>query len=386
MKTILHSFRYKARGDQDGPGGTSRFRRYQQVKLIVCMTGRRQEMLRGVLELFDIRPDVDLKVMKEGQDLPDLTSVILCQVRDVIKKFNPDIVLVHGDTTTTLAASLAAFYRKVPIGHMKPGFAPQPLQPLAREGDRSIVGRLATFHFAPTMTNRDNLIAEGVAPDKIYITGNTVIDALYFVLEQFKLDKARQIKSEREISTAGYTLSSRQIILITGHRRENFGTGFNNIFLAIKVLANRYPFVDFVYPVHLNPGVTGPTRLILGGVSNIYLIRPLTYEPFVWLMKRSHFIVTDSGGIQEEGPSLGKPVIVTRDATERPEGIEAGTVRLVGTDIELLVSCASNLLDQPDSYKLMCRAHNPYGDGQSANRITSSLLKNLDLNVDGWVD
>lgn len=336
----------------------------------VCVTAQHRQMLDQVLDLFAIRPDFDLNLMKPGQDLSDITSNVLLCMREVYKQWQPDIILVHGDTTTTLAASLSAYYAKVKVGHVEAGlrthnkYAPWP-----EEMNRSITGRLTDIHFAPTDKARANLLAEGIANSTIHVTGNTVIDALLDVVHRLRTDTA--LKTRFEVQFANLDPAKR-LILVTGHRRENFGQGFENICQALAQLAQRSD-VQILYPVHLNPNVQEPVRRILGNVPNVQLIEPQDYLPFVYLMDRSTLLITDSGGVQEEAPSLGKPVLVMRDTTERPEAVEAGTVKLVGTDPAAIVREANHLLDNPAAFDAMSRAHNPYGDGKAASRIREIL-------------
>lgn len=340
----------------------------------VCVTAQHREMLDQVLDLFQINPDYDLDIMTKQQDLFDVTSRILVGLRDVIDAEKPDVVLVHGDTTTTFATSLACYYSKVKIGHVEAGLRTGNIySPWPEEANRKLTGTLANFHFAPTESSRQNLLNEGVKEDSIWVTGNTVIDAL---LEVNQMVNEQEDIKEGIVSALKTSFSydeSREFVLITGHRRESFGTGFDNICNAIKTLAERYPDIDFIYPVHLNPNVQEPVRRILSSNTNVKLVEPLDYLPFVYLMGRSKVILTDSGGIQEEAPSLGKPVLVMRGTTERPEAVDAGTVLLVGTDPNIIVSSLSRLLDDEDSYSKMAESHNPYGDGMSAQRIVSIL-------------
>lgn len=340
----------------------------------VCVTAQHREMLDQVLDLFQINPDYDLDIMTKQQDLFDVTSRILVGLRDVIEAEKPDVVLVHGDTTTTFATSLACYYSKVKIGHVEAGLRTGNIySPWPEEANRKLTGTLTNFHFAPTESSRQNLLNEGVNQDSIWVTGNTVIDAL---LEVNQMVNEQDDIKEGIVSALKTSFSydeSREFVLITGHRRESFGTGFDNICNAIKTLAERYPDIDFIYPVHLNPNVQEPVRRILSSNTNVKLVEPLDYLPFVYLMGRSKVILTDSGGIQEEAPSLGKPVLVMRETTERPEAVDAGTVLLVGTDPNIIVSSLSRLLDDEDSYSKMAESHNPYGDGMSAQRIVSIL-------------
>ena len=337
----------------------------------VCVTGQHRQMLDQVLTLFDITPEYDLNLMKPGQDLTDITTGVLQGLRPVLAEWQPDAVLVHGDTSTTLAASLAAYYQRIPVGHVEAGLRTGNLySPWPEEANRKLTGALAHWHFAPTTTSRDNLLREGVAADAVHVTGNTVIDALLQVRDRIQ---------NREDLREGFTRDfpfldpSRRLVLVTGHRRENFGGGFERICEALATLATRHPDIQVLYPVHLNPNVQEPVNRLLGHIDNVHLIPPQDYLPFVYLMDRSTLILTDSGGIQEEAPSLGKPVLVMRDTTERPEAVVAGTVKLVGTDASLICAEASRLLDDPEGYAAMAFAHNPYGDGQACVRILSAL-------------
>lgn len=348
----------------------------------VCVTGQHREMLDQVLHLFDIVPDYDLNIMKQGQDLYDVTARVLTGMRDVLDKARPDIVLVHGDTTTSTAAALAAFYRQIPVGHVEAGLRTYNIySPWPEEMNRQITGRIATYHFAPTELSREHLMSEGVKDENIVVTGNTVIDALYWVVEKIKSDAALNAGLKATLSGAGYDISraesGRWLVLITGHRRENFGDGFISMCKAIKFLTKRYPDVDFVYPMHLNPNVRRPIHEVFGdeleGLGNMFFIEPLEYLSFVCLMEKADIVLTDSGGIQEEAPGLGKPVLVMRDTTERPEALAAGTVRLVGTDYERIVGSVSELLDDTGAYDKMSRSVNPYGDGKACGRIVKSL-------------
>lgn len=338
----------------------------------VCVTGQHREMLDQVLNLFAIQPEFDLSIMKPGQDLTDVTTAILQGMRDVFAQFRPDVVLVHGDTATTLATSLAAYYHRIAVAHVEAGLRTGNLySPWPEEANRKLAGALAHLHFAPTDTSRENLLREGVAEDRIIVTGNTVVDALLDVVR--RLDTDRALARAAAESTA-FLDPDRRLILVTGHRRESFGDGFERICQALKEVARRHPSVDIVYPVHLNPNVREPVNRLLSDVENIHLIEPLDYLPFVHLMSRAHIILTDSGGIQEEAPSLGKPVLVMRDTTERPEAVHAGTVRLVGTDTEIIVRELERLLVDESAYRAMSHAHNPYGDGRTSKRIIQSLL------------
>lgn len=349
-------------------------RKVPRLEVRVCVTGQHREMLHQVLEIFSIVPDFNLDLMREGQDLYNLTSRVLLGMRPVLVQCQPDMVLVHGDTTTTFAATLAAFYHRTPVGHIEAGLRTHDLNnPWPEEGNRVMTGRLATYHFAPTLASKSNLVAEGVSPDKVFVTGNTVIDALHHVLKNLERDAVRRAYVQADVLAAGYAPGARRMVLVTGHRRENFGDGFERIFTALRTLAQRFVDVDFVYPLHLNPRVREPARAMLSGIGNVFLIEPLEYESFVYLMSRSHFIISDSGGIQEEAPSLGKPVLVTRDTTERPEAVQAGTVQLVGTDANRIVVAASGLLESFALHEKMSKSHNPYGDGRAAERIVSHL-------------
>lgn len=349
---------------------------------IVCVTGQHREMLDQVLHIFDIKPDYDLNIMKQGQDLYDVTARVLTGMRDIFKVCRPDVVLVHGDTTTSTAAALAAFYQQIPVGHIEAGLRTHNIySPWPEEMNRQITGRIATYDFAPTPLSRENLLKENVPDSQITVTGNTVIDALYWVVDKIKSDKALDRSLENELAKAGYDVTrlsgGKKLVLITGHRRENFGDGFINMCTAIKDLTNRYPDVDFVYPMHLNPNVRKPIHEVFGenltGLGNMFFIEPLEYLSFVYLMEKSTIVLTDSGGIQEEAPGLGKPVLVMRDTTERPEALDAGTVKLVGTNYDKIVNEVSLLLDDQAAYEKMSKAVNPYGDGKACGRIVGRL-------------
>ncbi len=347
-------------------------------KPIVCVTGQHREMLDQVLEIFEIVPDYDLNIMKSGQDLYDITSRVILGLRDVISKENPDVVLVHGDTTTSTAAALAAFYQKIPVGHVEAGLRTHNIySPWPEELNRQLTSRIATYHFAPTQNSCDNLLNEGVKKN-IFITGNTVIDALHIIVQKIKSPTLKN-NINKSIKNLGYDIErinkGKQIILITGHRRENFGSGFYSICNAIKSLAIKYPNVDFIYPMHLNPNVRKPINEIFGKIKleNTFFIEPLEYLDFMYLMSNAYIVLTDSGGIQEEAPGLGKPVLVMRDTTERPEAVEAGTVLLVGTDENKIIEYTSKLLDDKNSYESMSHAINPYGDGHACERIIQAL-------------
>lgn len=354
-----------------------------KFETIVCVTGQHREMLDQVLEIFDIEPDYDLNIMKQGQDLYDVTARVLTGMRDVFKQYRPDIVLVHGDTTTSTAAALSAFYQQIPVGHVEAGLRTHDIySPWPEEMNRQITGRIATYNFAPTALSRQNLLREGIAEESITVTGNTVIDALYWVVGKMKNDIELSSGLEDLLKKAGYDVSrladGRKLVLITGHRRENFGDGFISMCTAIKDLTVKYPGVDFVYPMHLNPNVRKPIHEVFGEdltcLDNIFFIEPLEYLSFVYLMEKASIVLTDSGGIQEEAPGLGKPVLVMRDTTERPEALEAGTVKLVGTDYNKIVNEVSILLDNPAEYEQMSKAVNPYGDGMACERIVETLL------------
>ena len=355
------------------------FQKYpEEFETIVCVTGQHREMLDQVLHIFDIRPDYDLNIMKQGQDLYDVTARVLTGMRDVLKETHPDAVLVHGDTTTSTAAALAAFYQQIPVGHVEAGLRTHNIySPWPEEMNRQITGRIATYDFAPTPLSRENLLKENVSEDKITVTGNTVIDALYWVVDKIKNDGQLDSELETVLKNAGYDTGrladGRKLVLITGHRRENFGDGFIHMCTAIKDLTHKYPDVDFVYPMHLNPNVRKPIHEVFGEdlshLGNMFFIEPLEYLSFVYLMEKSTIVLTDSGGIQEEAPGLGKPVLVMRDTTERPEALDAGTVKLVGTDYGKIVGEVSVLLDDPEAYRKMSQAVNPYGDGKACGRI-----------------
>ena len=353
-----------------------------EFQTIVCVTGQHREMLDQVLHIFEITPDYDLNIMKQGQDLYDVTARVLLGMRDVLKEARPDVVLVHGDTTTSTAAALAAFYQQIPVGHVEAGLRTHNIySPWPEEMNRQLTGRLATYHFAPTPLSRQNLLSEGVQESHITVTGNTVIDALYMVVDKIKRDKVLDTELENLLKQSGYDVNrlndGKKLVLITGHRRENFGDGFISMCRAIKALTEKYPEVDFVYPMHLNPNVRKPIHEVFGedlsGLGNMFFIEPLEYLSFVYLMEKSTIVLTDSGGIQEEAPGLGKPVLVMRDTTERPEALEAGTVKLVGTDYDKIVGEVSALIDDQVYYDRMSKAVNPYGDGKACERIVSNL-------------
>ena len=355
----------------------------EAFETIVCVTGQHREMLDQVLRIFGIQPDYDLNIMRQGQDLYDVTARVLLGMRDVLREARPDVVLVHGDTTTSAAAALAAFYQRIPVGHVEAGLRTHDIySPWPEEMNRQLTGRIATYHFAPTPLSKRNLTEEGVSPDRIVVTGNTVIDALRQVVSRIKADASLDAELERTLRAGGYDVGrlrdGRRLVLITGHRRENFGEGFIHMCTAIKDLTRRYPEVDFVYPMHLNPNVRRPIHEVFGddlsGLGNMFFIEPLEYLSFVYLMEKSAIVLTDSGGIQEEAPGLGKPVLVMRDTTERPEALDAGTVRLVGTDYDKITREVSTLLDDASAYERMSQAVNPYGDGLACGRIVGRVL------------
>ena len=361
----------------------------EQFKTVVAVTGQHRQMLDQVLRIFDIVPDYDLNIMQANQDLYDVTSRVLVGMRDVLKAVQPDVVLVHGDTTTSTAAALAAFYQQIPVGHVEAGLRTGNIySPWPEEMNRLMTGRIATYHFAPTPLAKSNLLKENVAEDKILVTGNTVIDALYMVVDKIKNDAALQSQIREVLKESGYETmrldGSRRLVLITGHRRENFGDGFISMCTAIRDLAAKYPDVDFVYPMHLNPNVRKPIQQVFGDIThytlhithpNMFFIEPLEYLSFVYLMEQSTIVLTDSGGIQEEAPGLGKPVLVMRDTTERPEALESGTVHLVGTNYDKIVNEVSTLLDDAEAYRKMSQAVNPYGDGLACGRIAEFLAE-----------
>ena len=374
----------------------------ESFETVVCVTGQHREMLDQVLQIFDVKPDYDLNIMKQGQDLYDVTARVLTGMRDVLDTVKPDVVLVHGDTTTSMAAAMAAFYRQIPVGHVEAGLRTHNLySPWPEEMNRQVTGRIAEYNFAPTLLSRQNLLNEGVSEEKIIVTGNTVIDALHWVVGKIESDSQLSKKLAENLMVSGYDTSrleipglarndkGKKLVLITGHRRENFGEGFISMCTAIRDLARKYPEVDFVYPMHLNPNVRKPIRQVFGEMAdqvghdgkgvghdekrNLFFIEPLDYLDFVYLMSRSYIVLTDSGGIQEEAPGLGKPVLVMRDTTERPEALDAGTVRLVGTDYDKIVNEVSALLDDRNHYEAMSHAVNPYGDGKACPRIVDKL-------------
>lgn len=338
----------------------------------VCVTGQHREMLDQVLELFELKPDYDLNIMKPGQDLTDVTSGILQGLKSVLSEVKPDIVLVHGDTATTFAATLAAYYQQIAVGHVEAGLRTGNIySPWPEEGNRKLTGTLTTLHFAPTATSKQNLLNEGIKDASIHVTGNTVIDALLDVIAKLETNQELQ---ERFTEQFDFLDANKKLVLVTGHRRESFGGGFERICQALVDTAKAHPEIEVLYPVHLNPNVREPVNRLLQGIDNVHLIEPLDYLPFVYLMNRAHIILTDSGGIQEEAPSLGKPVLVMRDTTERPEAVAAGTVKLVGTEVAAIAESLDLLLSEESAYAEMSRAHNPYGDGQACGRIRESLL------------
>lgn len=384
MKKIMFVFGTRPEAIKMAPL-VKEFQKYSdKIQTIVCVTGQHREMLDQVLHIFDIKPDYDLNIMKQGQDLYDVTARVLVGMRDVLNEIRPDIVLVHGDTTTSTASALAAFYQQIPVGHIEAGLRTHNIySPWPEEMNRQITGRIATYDFAPTPLSRQNLLQENISEDKITVTGNTVIDALYMVVDKIKKDKVLDSELERILTTSGYDVNrlakGKKLVLVTGHRRENFGDGFISMCKAIKDLTVKYPDVDFVYPMHLNPNVRKPIHKVFGEnlskLGNVFFIEPLEYLSFVYLMEKSFLVLTDSGGIQEEAPGLGKPVLVMRDTTERPEAIDAGTVKLVGTDYDRIINEVSALIDNSEYYNTMSKAVNPYGDGMACRRIVETLLK-----------
>ena len=388
MKTILLVFGTRPEAIKMAPLVKKLQSEPERFRTVVAVTGQHRQMLDQVLRIFDIVPDYDLNIMQANQDLYDVTSRVLVGMRDVLKEVQPDVVLVHGDTTTSTAAALAAFYQQIPVGHVEAGLRTWNIySPWPEEMNRLMTGRIATYHFAPTPLAKSNLMRENVAEDKILMTGNTVIDALYMVVDKIKNDAALQEQLRGVLKDAGYDTTrldgSRRLVLITGHRRENFGDGFISMCTAIRDLAAKYPEVDFVYPMHLNPNVRRPIQQVFGDIhntsnikhSNMFFFEPLEYLSFVYLMEQSTIVLTDSGGIQEEAPGLGKPVLVMRDTTERPEALESGTVHLVGTNYDKIVNEVSTLLDDAEAYRKMSMAVNPYGDGMACGRIAEFLAK-----------
>ena len=382
MKTIMLVFGTRPEAIKMAPLVKEFQKHPDTFNTIVCVTGQHRQMLDQVLQLFDITPHYDLNIMKQGQDLYDVTARVLVGMRDILKETHPDVVLVHGDTTTSTAAALAAFYQQIPVGHVEAGLRTHNIySPWPEEMNRQITGRIATYNFAPTPLSRQNLLSEAVAESSITVTGNTVIDALYWVVNKIKEDKELSNELSTRLKEAGYNVgrldNGKKLVLITGHRRENFGEGFINMCEAIKELTQKYPDVDFVYPMHLNPNVRKPIHQVFGeqlnDLSNMFFIEPLEYLSFVYLMEKSNIVLTDSGGIQEEAPGLGKPVLVMRDTTERPEALEAGTVKLVGTSYNKIIDEVSLLLDNSEYYDKMSKAVNPYGDGLACSRIVEHL-------------
>lgn len=382
MKTVMLVFGTRPEAIKMCPL-VKEFQKYaENFKTIVCVTGQHREMLDQVLQIFDVKPDYDLNIMKQGQDLYDVTARVLIGMRDVFKECKPDVVLVHGDTTTSTAAALAAFYQQIPVGHVEAGLRTHNINsPWPEEMNRQITGRIATYNFSPTPLSESNLLEEQVQ-GKTFVTGNTVIDALYMIIDRLRKDKTLPKEQNILLLKAGYDIArlkeGKKLVLITGHRRENFGVGFIHMITAIKDLKNKYPKVDFVYPMHLNPNVRKPIYEIFGedlsNLGNMFFIEPLQYIEFVYLMEKATIVLTDSGGIQEEAPSLGKPVLVMRDTTERPEALSSGTVHLVGTDYNKIMTEVSSLLDDMDIYEKMSKAVNPYGDGKACERIVKAII------------
>ena len=382
MKTVMLVFGTRPEAIKMCPLVKEFQNRKEDFKTVVCVTGQHREMLDQVLQIFDVKPDYDLNIMKQGQDLYDVTARVLLGMRDVLKEVNPDVVLVHGDTTTSTAAALAAFYQQIPVGHVEAGLRTHNIySPWPEEMNRQITGRIATYNFSPTPLSEQNLLDEK-AVGKIYVTGNTVIDALHMVVDKLQSNESLAAEQDKVLAKAGYDIhrldNGRKLVLITGHRRENFGDGFINMCTAMKDLSEKYPEVDFVYPMHLNPNVRKPIHQVFGddltSLSNFFFIEPLQYLEFVHLMSKSTIVLTDSGGIQEEAPGLGKPVLVMRDTTERPEALTSGTVRLVGTDYNKIVREVSLLLEDKKAYEIMSKSINPYGDGLACSRIVNVLI------------
>ena len=381
MKTVMLVFGTRPEAIKMCPLVKEFQKHSDKFNTIVCVTGQHREMLDQVLTIFDVKPDYDLNIMKQGQDLYDVTARVLLGMRDVFKECKPDVVLVHGDTTTSTTAAIAAFYQQIPVGHVEAGLRTHDIySPWPEEMNRQITGRIATYNFSPTPLSKKNLLEEK-AHGNVYVTGNTVIDALHMVVEKLSNDKALSVEQSRILATAGYNItrldSGKKLVLITGHRRENFGEGFIHMVTAIRDLKNKYPEVDFVYPMHLNPNVRKPIHEVFGedlsNLGNMFFIEPLQYLEFVYLMSKANIVLTDSGGIQEEAPGLGKPVLVMRDTTERPEALASGTVHLVSTDYDKIVNEVSTLLDDTEAYNKMSKAVNPYGDGKACNRIVRIL-------------
>lgn len=382
MKTVMLVFGTRPEAIKMAPL-VKELQKYPELfRTVVCVTGQHREMLDQVLEIFSIVPDYDLNIMKQGQDLYDVTARVLIGMRDILKNVEPDIVLVHGDTTTSTAAALSAFYQQIPVGHVEAGLRTHNIySPWPEEMNRQITGRIATYHFAPTSLSRQNLLSENIRDEQISVTGNTVIDALYWVVNKIKTDRKLADDLDETLRRSGYDTNrlkdGRRLVLITGHRRENFGKGFISICTAIQSLNKKYPDVDFIYPMHLNPNVRRPIHDVFGenlsNLGNMFFIEPLEYLSFVFLMEKSYIVLTDSGGIQEEAPGLGKPVLVMRDTTERPEALEAGTVKLVGTNYDRIINEVSLLLDDKGYYEKMSKAVNPYGDGKACERIVNYI-------------
>lgn len=389
MKTVMLVFGTRPEAIKMCPLVKEFQRHPESFRTVVCVTGQHREMLDQVLTIFDVKPDFDLNIMRQGQDLYDVTARVLTGMRNVFKECKPDVVLVHGDTTTSTAAALAAFYQQIPVGHVEAGLRTHDIySPWPEEMNRQITGRIATYNFSPTPLSEKNLLEEK-AHGKVYVTGNTVIDALHIVVEKLEKDKALAGEQTEALAEAGYDTTrlekGRKLVLITGHRRENFGEGFIHMVTAIRDLKNKYPDVDFVYPMHLNPNVRKPIHEVFGedlsDLGNMFFIEPLQYLEFVYLMSKAYIVLTDSGGIQEEAPGLGKPVLVMRDTTERPEALESGTVHLVGTDYNKIMTEVSTLLDDVEAYNKMSKAVNPYGDGKTCRRIADALAgKETDRN------
>ena len=381
MKKILIVFGTRPEAIKMAPL-VKEFQKYSDLfETKVCVTAQHREMLDQVLSLFEITPDFDLNIMKAGQDLYDITANVLLGMKGVLTSFKPDVVFVHGDTTTTFAASLAAFYQQIKIAHIEAGLRTGNIySPWPEEANRQLTTQITAYHFAPTPTSEANLLRENVPLSRIAVTGNTVIDALFLALDKIKNSPILEQEITSKLTSLYPFNPHRKIILVTGHRRENHGQGFINICEALKILAENNSDIDIVYPVHLNPNVQKPVHEILSGITNVFLIEPLQYETFLYLMNQSYFIITDSGGVQEEAPSLGKPVLVMRDTTERPEALEAGTVKLVGTDTHKIISEAQLLLDSPEAYQAMAKAHNPYGDGKACERVVKFLSKDTHEN------
>lgn len=386
MKKVMLVFGTRPEAIKMAPLAKELQKKSEQLKTIICVTGQHREMLDQVLNLFEIKPDYDLNIMKPGQDLYDVTAKVLVGMRDILKEAQPDMVLVHGDTTTSTAAALAAFYQQIPVGHVEAGLRTHNIySPWPEEMNRLITGRIASYHFSPTQLSRKNLLKENIPDTQITVTGNSVIDALYWVVDKIKKDKTLNDNLQNNLLNAGYNVDrlkdGKKLVLITGHRRENFGEGFINMCTAIKDLTQKYPDVDFVYPMHLNPNVRKPIHEVFGenlfNLHNMFFIEPLEYLSFVFLMEKSTIVLTDSGGIQEEAPGLGKPVLVMRDTTERPEALDAGTVKLVGTSYKRIITEVSNLLEDKEYYDQMHKAVNPYGDGLACSRICEKIIQQL---------